>query len=127
MRDIQKQVGKRVRELREQKGISQEALASICSLHRTYVGLIERGERNLSLSTVAVIADGLGVPPAELFAGLDSKPAVQRIQKRSAKSTPSDVAAQIATIRGILIEAGLVDAKRYEALYRAALKASENG
>ena len=126
MRDIQKQVGKRVRELREQKGISQEALASICSLHRTYVGLIERGERNLSLSTVAVIADGLGVAPADLFAGLDSKPSVQRIQKRSGKSSP-DVAAHVTTIRRVLIEAGIVDAKRYDTLYAAALKASESG
>ena len=50
-----------VRQLRRGRGISQEELAAICGLHRTYVGSIERGERNATLSTLEVLADALGV------------------------------------------------------------------
>ena len=59
--------GKRVRELRMAKGLSQEALAHVCHLDRTYVGAIERGERNVSLVNIEKIAVGLGVPLQELF------------------------------------------------------------
>src|SRR5258708_29360328 len=118
MPSLQKQVGKRVRELRENKGISQEALAAICNLHRTYVGLIERGERNLSLSTLETIAQGLEVPVSELFAAVKSsaKP-VSAVVK--AGRLPGDVEAHIRAIREILIDAKLTDAKRYDALYKA--------
>ena len=59
--------GKRVRELRAAKGLSQEALALTCDLDRTYIGGIERGERNVSLVNIEKIAAGLGVPVRELF------------------------------------------------------------
>ena len=59
--------GKRVRELRAAKGLSQEALALTCDLDRTYIGGIERGERNVSLVNIERIAAGLGVPVRELF------------------------------------------------------------
>ena len=59
--------GKRVRELRMAKGLSQEALAHVCNLDRTYIGAIERGERNVSLVNIEKIAVGLGVPLLELF------------------------------------------------------------
>jgi transcriptional regulator with XRE-family HTH domain len=65
--DLQTRFGKRVRELRERLGISQEGLAERCGLHRTYVGGIERGERNPSLINIGRIADALGVPPAKLL------------------------------------------------------------
>lgn len=48
--------GKRIRYLREQKGISQEELSFNTGFHRTYIGMIERGERNISLSNIAVFA-----------------------------------------------------------------------
>jgi ribosome-binding protein aMBF1 (putative translation factor) len=64
---IQQQFGKRVRELRRQKGLSQESLAFICDLDRTYVGGVERGERNISLVNIYKIAAALGVKPRELF------------------------------------------------------------
>ena len=51
-----------VRTLRHAKGVSQEELASLCGLHRTYVGSVERGERNVTLSTLEVLASALGVP-----------------------------------------------------------------
>ena len=59
--------GQRVRELRTAKGFSQEALALICDLDRTYIGGIERGERNVSLVNIEKIAAALSIPVRELF------------------------------------------------------------
>jgi transcriptional regulator with XRE-family HTH domain len=59
--------GRRVRSLRERAGLSQEALAEKAGVHRTYLGGVERGERNVGLKNVLRIAEALGVPPAELF------------------------------------------------------------
>ena len=60
-------LGKRVRSLREQQGVSQEALAEVSKLHRTYIGGIERGLRNPSVKSLDRIAKGLGVEIALLF------------------------------------------------------------
>lgn len=62
--------GRRVRELREAKGLSQEAFAEECGLDRTYVSGIERGKRNVGLENVRVIAKALGVSLSRLFEGL---------------------------------------------------------
>lgn len=59
--------GRRVRQLRERKGLSQEKFAHIVGLDRSYVGSVERGERNISLENIVVIANGLGVSAAELL------------------------------------------------------------
>ena len=61
-------VAKNIRRLRQERGYSQERLAEICGYHRTYIGSIERGERNITLSTLEALAKGLGVPVTELFA-----------------------------------------------------------
>lgn len=58
--------GRRVRALRQERGLSQEALADLVGIHRTYVGSVERGERNISLDNINVLADTLGVSPARL-------------------------------------------------------------
>lgn len=57
----------RVRTLRERKGLSQEKLAELSDLHRTYIGMVERMERNPSLVCIHKIAQGLGVDIKELF------------------------------------------------------------
>ncbi len=57
----------RLRELRQDRGISQEALADLCGLHRTYIGSVERGERNISIDNIARIAESLGVPASRLL------------------------------------------------------------
>ena len=63
--------GQRVREKRVAAGFSQESFAEACGLHRTYVGGIERGERNVALLNVSAIAEALGVTMAELLKGVD--------------------------------------------------------
>ena len=65
--EIQERFGERVRELRKQKGLSQEALALACDLDRSYIGGVERGERNISLINIHKIAEALGVNAKELF------------------------------------------------------------
>jgi len=64
---FQSRFGERVRELRKKKGLSQENLALVSGLDRTYIGGVERGERNISLVNIHAIADALGVPIRELF------------------------------------------------------------
>lgn len=67
---IQEQFGQRVRELRRTHGLSQEAFADNCGLDRTYIGGIERGERNVSLRNIAVIAKAIGLSISELMQGV---------------------------------------------------------
>lgn len=56
-----------IRTFRKSKRLSQEALAEKCNLHRTYIGSVERGERNVTLSTLEVMAEALGVGIPELL------------------------------------------------------------
>ncbi|MCC7146847.1 MAG: helix-turn-helix transcriptional regulator [Phycisphaeraceae bacterium] len=56
-----------LRAMRHAKGFSQEELAARCGLHRTYIGSVERGERNVTLSTLEVLASVLGVSVPELL------------------------------------------------------------
>lgn len=60
-------LGAAVRDLRAQRGISQEALADLSGMHRTYLGGIERGWRNPSYTNIRKIADALDVRPSELM------------------------------------------------------------
>lgn len=68
----QVELGQRVRALRTKLGLSQMSLAERIGLHFTFVSQVERGERNLSLSSLLRIAEGLGVDPAALVQGLES-------------------------------------------------------
>lgn len=65
-----KRFGQRVRALRKEQGYSQESLGAACQLDRTYIGGIERGERNVSLENIKAIADTLGMTLAELMVGI---------------------------------------------------------
>ena len=66
---MQRTLGQNIRRWRERQNLSQEALADRLGLHRTYVGGIERGERNLSLKSVERLAEQLGVRPLDLLRG----------------------------------------------------------
>jgi len=61
MTDINKEVGFNIRRIREERGLSQEKLAALADLHRAYVGQIERGEKNIGLKNLELIAKALGV------------------------------------------------------------------
>jgi transcriptional regulator with XRE-family HTH domain len=61
------QFGLRVRQLRVERGLSQEDLAELADLHRNYVSQIENGRRNLSLLNILKLAEGLKVRPARLI------------------------------------------------------------
>lgn len=67
IKNPRKKLGDNIRTLRKQAGWSQEELAEISGLHRTYVGAIERGERNVSLINIVQIARALRVKPADLL------------------------------------------------------------
>ena len=62
--------GERVRQLRKARGFSQASFAAACGLDRTYIGGIERGERNVALRNIEVIAKSLGLSVSELTTGL---------------------------------------------------------
>ncbi|NDK08363.1 helix-turn-helix domain-containing protein [Candidatus Gracilibacteria bacterium] len=65
--DIKAKFGNKVSELRKKLGLSQEELASKCKLHRTYIGIIERGEKNLCLENIEIVAKALGIEIKDLF------------------------------------------------------------
>ncbi len=71
--DIKTFFGGRVRELRKARGWSQEDFAFRVGLDRSYVGGVERGERNISLENIALIATALELSPSELFEGWNQK------------------------------------------------------
>ena len=66
-KDLNLRLARNLRRLRGQRGFSQEMAAEKCGLHRTYVGAIERGERNVTLTTLQEIAAGLRVDPLRLL------------------------------------------------------------
>lgn len=65
--DLQRAVGANLRRYREEHGLSQEAFADVLGFHRTYVGGLERGERNLSLQSVERLAAAIGLSPLDLL------------------------------------------------------------
>ena len=74
MEDVRTLFGRRMRELRKERGLSQEELAHRAGLHYTYIGGIERGERNPALVNISRIAVALGVSLAEFFSVLRTRP-----------------------------------------------------
>ena len=69
--DPRAQFGKRLRQLRTERGLTQEGLADLAHLHRNYVGGVERGERNISLLNIVELAHALRVRPAALLETLN--------------------------------------------------------
>jgi transcriptional regulator with XRE-family HTH domain len=70
-----------IKSFRREKGFSQEGLAERCGLHRTYIGSVERHERNVTLSTLEVLASTLGVTVPELLTECESLPNNEQMSK----------------------------------------------
>jgi transcriptional regulator with XRE-family HTH domain len=66
-KQITKALAENIRAIRRERNISQEELAELCGLHRTYVGFVERGERNVTLSSLEVLSKALGVSVPSLL------------------------------------------------------------
>lgn len=64
-------LGTRIRQLRTEQSLSQEELADRAGLHRTYIGAVERGERNVSLDNILAIAKALKITASELLRGVE--------------------------------------------------------
>jgi transcriptional regulator with XRE-family HTH domain len=71
--DLQRILGQNLRAYREARGLSQEAFADVLGVHRTYVGGVERGERNLTLKSVERIAAQIGQEPLSLLSPSNTK------------------------------------------------------
>lgn len=69
---ILKKFGERIRELRKKSGLSQEELADKANLHRTYIGMIERAEKNITLINIEKLAIALNVDIKQLFNGKET-------------------------------------------------------
>jgi len=59
--------GKKIREVRAERGLSQEALADIANIHRTYIGMVERAEKNITLLNIQKLAKALKIDIRDLF------------------------------------------------------------
>lgn len=69
--NVKKQLGFRIRQLRESQGLSQRTLSLMIGMDRTYLIAVERGRRNVAVENIAKIAAGLGVSLSELFEGVE--------------------------------------------------------
>jgi transcriptional regulator with XRE-family HTH domain len=69
---LAQKLGHIVRKLRQQKGWSQEEFADYCKLHRTYIGLIERGERAITIETASKLAHTLNISLSQILAQIES-------------------------------------------------------
>lgn len=71
MSDLPHEIGKRIRNYRTQQNLSQEELAEKCNLHPTYIGQVERGEKNATIESISKIALGLNIPLSTLFENIE--------------------------------------------------------
>ena len=103
--DITKELGLRIRYYRKEKHITQEKLAEICNLHPTYIGQLERGEKNATVESMYRIAKGLNIPISKLLENVEQ-------MEIGSEIIPLDIYQQLMTlprnkqdnIRKILIE-----------------------
>lgn len=73
MSEISKLIGQRIRNYRTQQGLSQEKLAEMAGCHPTYIGQLERGEKNATLESIEKIASALNISLSQLFEKLGSR------------------------------------------------------
>jgi len=103
--NLQRSLGRRIRELRTRHGWTQEQFAEFCGLHRTYMGHVERGEKNVSLSTVARVANALGVRISALFGHSQDIPTPEPAkQRRAQKPGPAPSQPQVPDVTRLVDE-----------------------
>ncbi len=95
-------LGKRVQELRAGKGWTQEEFAHVSGLHRTYIGQIERGEKNISIANLVKISGVLGVTLAELLFALEDNSATRRLARRECQEGPANNSDRTLEIRKVV-------------------------
>ena len=78
MTDLAKTVGKRIRNYRTKQGLSQEKLAELAGCHPTYIGQLERGEKNATLESIDKVASSLNVSLSKLFENLGNQDTTER-------------------------------------------------
>ena len=86
MVSLRRRLGHAIRQLRERAGYSQESFADVLGLHRTYIGSVERGERNLSLDNIGKIANALGISASRLLSEAERTPNDSRQSSASRSS-----------------------------------------
>lgn len=79
MSEIARFIGRRIRNYRTQQGLSQEKLAELSGCHPTYIGQVERGEKNATLESVEKISSALNIPLSQLFEKLEGEETVNNI------------------------------------------------
>ena len=108
MSQLSVQIGQRIRNYRMQKGLSQEELAEKCGLHSTYIGQIERGEKNATIESISKIAGGLSLPLSTLFEKLDEfqddTPNYPSIAYDLVQAAPKSVQEKLITILKTIID-----------------------
>ena len=72
-----KVIGKTIRELREQRDLSQEILSGLAGMHKSHLGRIERGEKKANLDSIYKIATALGIPPHDLLEAIEKNSTVE--------------------------------------------------
>ena len=82
MENVKRLIGDRIRQLRKEKGLSQEKLGYESELHCTHIGSIERGQKNFSIDTLIKVSKGLNVEVADLF-NFPMPPAEAKRMKKS--------------------------------------------
>ncbi len=65
------EIGQRIRFYRKQKNLTQEQLAELCNFHPTYIGQLERGEKNATLESIYKVAQSLDIPLSQLFENIE--------------------------------------------------------
>lgn len=109
MEDIKFLIGKRIRDLRKQRGLSQEELGWKAELHFTYIGAVERGEKNCSISTLQKIAKGLEININDLFDRPFHKADIKKLKKDISDKINSLSPQALITLKEIL---QLIDIKK---------------
>ncbi len=106
MSELSKQIGERLRSLRLAAGLTQEHLAERADLHTTYIGQLERGEKNATVESICKLAAALQAPPAQIFAHLplpQSPPSpAEEIYQLVQECSPREQKALLALLRQII-------------------------